>query len=131
MTTSPAPLRAPRAPDPVPDPAAGRLAALLLETALRHIRAGAAAMEAGRDDAAGASLREAARIIIDLHAALDRDRAPALAGALAPVYRWVCFRLNDATLLRDAGAAREAERAFEPLADAFCAAADALDGGRR
>jgi flagellar biosynthetic protein FliS len=113
------------------DPASGRLAAILLETALRHIRAGAAAMEAGRAEAAGASLREAARIIIDLHAALDRDQAPGLAAALAPVYRWVCFRLNDATLLHDAGAAREAERAFEPLADAFCAAAAALDGGTR
>jgi len=123
--------RVPKRAASAPDPAAGRLAALLLETALRHIRAGAAAMEAGREEAAGASLREAARIIIDLHAALDPDASPALAGALAPVYRWVCFRLKDATLLHDAAAAREAERAFEPLADAFCAAATALDGGRR
>lgn len=122
--------RAPINPPPR-DPAAGRLAALLLETALRHIRAGAAAMEAGRNEAAAASLREAARIIIDLHAALDPDQAPALSAALSPVYRWVCFRLKDATLLRDPAAAREAERAFEPLADAFCAAAAALDGGRR
>jgi flagellin-specific chaperone FliS len=86
-------------------------------------------MEAGRVDAAGAALREAARIIVDLHAALDRERAPALAAALAPVYRWVCFRLNDAALLHDSAAAREAERAFEPLADAFCEAAAALGGG--
>ena len=58
--------------------------------------------------------------------ALDPEQTPALSAALSPVYRWVCFRLKDATLLRDPAAAREAERAFEPLADAFCAAATAL-----
>jgi flagellar biosynthetic protein FliS len=113
-------------------PAAGvspsRLAALLLEQALRHIRAGAVAMEAGSTGAAGASLREAARIIIDLHTALDRDRSPELTAALAPIYRWVCLRLNDAALLRDPSPAREAERAFGPIAEAFQLAAGALDG---
>lgn len=106
---------------------AGRLAALLLEAALRHIRLGAAAMEAGCVEDASRSLREASRIIIDLHTALDRDESPALATALAPIYRWVCFRLKDADLLHDPRAARQAERAFEPLADAFSQAAAVLE----
>jgi len=114
--------------DPTGGASPSRLAALLLETALRHIRAGAAAMEAGKPQAAGASLREAARIIIDLHTALDRDRSPELSAALAPIYRWVCLRLNDAALLHDSGPAREAERAFSPIAEAFQAAAGTLDG---
>ena len=117
----------PTLPD-APGKAACRLAALLLETALRHIRAGAAAMEHGRADAAGASLREAARIIIDLHTALDRERSPELSAALAPIYRWVCLRLNDAALLHDPVPAREAERAFGPLAEAFHLAAGVLHG---
>ncbi|MFO0580745.1 MAG: flagellar protein FliS [Anaeromyxobacter sp.] len=109
------------------DASPSRLAALLLETALGHIRAGAAAMEAGRTGAAGASLREAARIIVDLHTALDRDGAPELSAALAPIYRRVCLRLTDAALLHDPGAAREAERAFGPIAEAFQAAAGTLE----
>jgi flagellar biosynthetic protein FliS len=117
---SPAPHDAP--------PTASRLAAVLLETALRHIGAGAAAMEAGRPEAAGASLREAARIIVDLHTALDRERAPELTAALAPIYKWVCTRITDAALLHDAAAAREAERTFRPLAEAFQTAAGALAG---
>ncbi len=108
---------------------AGRLAALLLEAALRHMRHGAAAMEAGRVDEGSRALREAERIVMDLHTALDRDESPELAVALAPIYRWVCFRLRDADLLQDAHAAREAERAFEPLADAFSQAATALEEG--
>lgn len=107
---------------------AGRLAALLLEAALRHIRAGAEAMEAGRNADAGASLREASRIIIDLHTALDRDGSPELSAALAPIYRWVCLRLNDAALLGDSTRAREAEQAFAPIAAAFHQAAGDLEG---
>ncbi|MFT3915745.1 MAG: flagellar protein FliS [Anaeromyxobacteraceae bacterium] len=112
---------------PAGDPSPSRLAALLLETALGHIRAGASAMEAGHPAAAGASLREAARIIVDLHTALDREGSPELSAALAPIYRRVCQRLNDAALLHDADAAREAEQTFGPIAAAFQAAAGALD----
>jgi len=118
-----------RVPPPEGDEvAAGQLATALLEAALAHIRAGAEEMEAGRIALAGASLREASRIIIDLHTALDRDRAPALTAALAPIYRWVCLRLTDAALLSDSSRAREAERAFEPIATAFHRAIGALGG---
>lgn len=109
-------------------PAASRVAVALLEEALRHIRTGASALENGRPQHATAALNEASQIIIELHTALDRDAAPELATALGGIYRFVCYRLNDAALLRDAGRAREAERAVEPIADAFGAAAARLGG---
>lgn len=115
-----------RIPPDSPAASAGQLAALLLEEALRHIRAGAAGLERGRVDEARGALRRAAQIIIELHASLDSDATPDLAAALTGIYRFVCYRLNDAALLHDARPAREAERAFEPLADAFAAAAARL-----
>ena len=104
----------------------GTLAAVLLEEALRHIRAGLAALEEGRTADGPVPLREAMQIIIALHAALDRDRTPELAAVLAGIYRFVCFHLNDAALLHDPRPAREAARVFEPIADAFGAAAARL-----
>ena len=107
---------------------AGRLTARLLETALLHIRKGASALEDGRSDDAAASLREATRIVIDLHTSLEvgEEEAP-LAPALGPIYRHVGLRLRDGDLLRDASAVRDAARTLEPLAAAFSAAALELE----
>jgi flagellar protein FliS len=96
-----------------------RLMVLLFQAALRHIRSGTAALEAGNSGEAGRSFGKASDIVVELHATLDRSKAPELCDQLAEVYRFVCQRLGTATLSRDARAAREAERAFAPLAEAF------------
>jgi flagellin-specific chaperone FliS len=129
------PRRGPAAPDggdiagaPDGGDIAGRLTARLLERALLHVRAGAAALEGGRGDEAAASLREASRIVIDLHTSLEvAEDAAALAPALGPIYRRVGLRLRDGALLRDPSALREAALALAPLADAFGAAASELE----
>jgi len=105
-----------------------RLMVLLFEAALRNIRTGAKALEAGRFGEATAPLMRASDIVVELHATLDRPRAPELCDRLASVYRFVCQRLSAAALSRDAKAAREAERVFQPIADAFAEAVHALGG---
>jgi len=99
-----------------------RLLVLLFEAALKNVRAGAAALEQGRGPDASACLARAGDIVVELHATLARDRAPRLVDDLAEVYRFVCRRLLDASLQRDARAAREAERALAPLCEAFAGA---------
>jgi flagellar protein FliS len=108
-----------------------RLLVLLFQAALRNMRNGAAALEAGRAGEAGRALGKASDIVIELHATLDRTRAPELCDQLAEVYRFVCQRLGAATLSRDARAAHEAERAFAPVADAFEKAVLSLAGTAR
>jgi flagellar protein FliS len=96
-----------------------RLMVLLFQAALRHLRAGLAALEAGRGPDGAGSLCKAADIVLELHRALDPSKAPQLCEDLGAVYRFVALRLNDAALRRDPEIAREAERAFVPVADAF------------
>jgi len=103
-----------------------RLLVLLLETALKNVRAGAAALEQGRGPDASACLAKAGDIVVELHATLARDRAPQLVDQLAEVYRFVCQRLLDASARRDPGAARDAERALAPLCEAFAGAVQQL-----
>src|SRR5512133_3463240 len=79
-----------------------RLMVLLFQAALRHIRGGAAALEAGKVGEAVQALSKASEIVIELHATLDASKAPELCAQLAELYRFVCLRLNDAALLRDA-----------------------------
>jgi flagellar protein FliS len=96
-----------------------RLMVLLFETALRHMRAAATALDEGRRaDGAKAAIK-ASDIVIELHATLDRSRAPEMCDQLASLYRFVCGRLLTASTRGDSKAAREAERVFAPLADAF------------
>ena len=99
---------------------------LLFEAALRHIRSGATALETGRHAEANTALGKASDIVVELHATLDRSNAPELCDRLAEVYRFVCFRLSAAALSRDAKAAREAERVFAPIAEAFAEAVRSL-----
>jgi flagellar protein FliS len=105
-----------------------RLMVLLFEAALRNIRAGATALETGRPSAASPALLKASDIVVELHATLDRSKAPDLCDRLAEVYRFVCLRLSAAALSRDARAAREAERAFAPIAEAFAQAVQSMGG---
>jgi flagellar protein FliS len=103
-----------------------RLMILLFQAALRHLRSGVAALEAGRGYEGATSLSKAAEIVIELHGALDPSKAPQLCEELGEIYRFVALRLNQAALTRDPGKAREAERAFVPIADAFEQAVDNL-----
>jgi len=106
-----------------------RLMVLLFQAALRNIRSGAAALEAGRPADATKSLARSADIVVELHATLDASKAPELCDSLGEIYRFVCLRLNAALLGRDPRAAREAERALAPIAEAFETAV-ASAGGR-
>jgi flagellar secretion chaperone FliS len=99
-----------------------RLMVLLFEAALRHIRSGAAALEAGRPAEANTSLSRAVDIVVELDATFDMRRQPELGRQLGSIYQFVNQRLLSANLKRDAALAREAERAFAPIADAFAAA---------
>jgi flagellar protein FliS len=103
-----------------------RLMVLLFEAAVRNIRSGAAALDAGKVAEATRALTQATDIVVELHATLDRSKAPELCDQLAEVYRFVCQRLGAAALSRDARAAREAERTFTPIAEAFAQAVQAI-----
>jgi flagellar secretion chaperone FliS len=105
-----------------------RLMVLLFEAALRNIRVGATALESGRPFEATKPLMNASDIVVELHATLDTSKAPELCDRLGAVYRFVCLRLSAAALSRDPRAAREAERVFAPIADAFAQAVASLGG---
>ncbi len=107
-----------------------RLMVLLFQAALRNIRSGAAALEAGRSSEAGHYLGKASDIVVELHATLDRPKAPELCDQLAEIYRFVTQRLGTAVLSRDLDAVREAERVFRPVAEAFDAAVASLTAQR-
>lgn len=99
-----------------------RLMVLLFEAALKHMRVGASALDEGRAAQGTQALSKAAEIVAELLATLDRDRAPELCDRLSSVYAFVSARLVQAVSRRAAGPAREAERAFAPVAEAFAAA---------
>lgn len=96
-----------------------RLMVLLFETALKHIRAGAAALEAGQRQQAVTPLTKAGDIVAELSATLDVSHAPELGQVLKDVYLFVSGRLIRAAATGHAEAARDAERVFAPIVDAF------------
>jgi flagellar secretion chaperone FliS len=104
-----------------------RLMVLLLEAALKHLRAGADALEAGRVKEAHLPLTRANDIVVELHSTLDRSQAPELCDRLAEVYRFVSFRALRAITGRDPVPAREALKALEPIAEGFAGAVAALE----
>ncbi|HUK65967.1 MAG TPA: flagellar export chaperone FliS [Anaeromyxobacteraceae bacterium] len=108
-----------------------RIMVLLFEAALRNIRAGAQALESGEVTQASRPLSNAAEIVAALDGCFDPTRFPALARNLGSIYRFVCQRLVLANLHRDAGMAREAERVFFPVADAFSSAVEMAKTGTR
>jgi flagellar protein FliS len=99
-----------------------RLMVLLFEAALRHIRTGAAALEAGDRTRAVTPLMKAGDIVAELSSSLDVSRAPELGQLLKDVYLFVSSRLIRAASTGQAEAAREAERVFAPIVDAFATA---------
>jgi flagellar protein FliS len=104
------------------------LLVLLLQRALQHMRVAAAAIEEGRPDDANVPLAKANEIVVELHATLDTRRAPELAARLGEVYRFVCQRLLDANIAKDASRVHEAERAFAPVVEAFAEAVRRVGG---
>ncbi|MEW6433358.1 MAG: flagellar export chaperone FliS [Myxococcota bacterium] len=107
-----------------------RLMVLLFEAALKHIRAGAAALEAGDRPGAVPALTKASDIVAELSASLDVDRAAELGQVLKDVYLFVSSRLIRAATAGQAEAAREAERVFAPIVDAFATAVAQQAGAR-
>ena len=106
-----------------------RLMVLLFQAALRHMRTAAAALEAGQAPQANVALAKATDIVVELDATFDKARYPELAENLGLVYQFVCQRLLAANLKRDARLAREAERVFLPVADAFTTAVAQVTSG--
>lgn len=96
-----------------------RMLVLLFEAALRHIRTGAIELEAKQPQKALEPLAKATDIVSELQASLDPNAAPELAATLQPVYMFVWQRLLKASAARDPVAAREAERVFAPICEAF------------
>jgi flagellar secretion chaperone FliS len=96
-----------------------RLMVLLFETALRHMRNGAALLEQQQPTEALKLLTKAADIVTELSATLDAKRAPELADTLGELYRFVAERLAHAGVFREAKAAHEAARAFAPVVEGF------------
>jgi len=99
-----------------------RLMVLLFQAALRAMRRGIAALEGGDARTANAELSRALEIVVELHASLDTSKAPELCARLGEVYRFVCLRLGEGNVRRDPALARDAERAFAPVAEAFAQA---------
>jgi flagellar protein FliS len=108
-----------------------RVMILLFEAALRHIRAGAEALEEGRSADANTPFTKATDIVVALHSTFDTAQHPELGENLGAVYRFVCQRLLLANLQRDPALAREAEKVFAPVADAFATAVQQLSEGSR
>jgi len=96
-----------------------RLMVLLFEAALKHMRVGVSELESGRTTEGARSLLRASEIVSYLRRTLDHAQAPELCSNLAAVYTFVCARLIKSSSRHDVKAAREAEKAFAPLADAF------------
>lgn len=103
-----------------------RLMVMLFEAALKHIRTGATALEQQRPGDAVVPLTKANDIVVELRSTLDVKHAPELCGHLADLYLFVCTRLMHASVARDAVAAREAERVFAPVVEAFATAVSSL-----
>ncbi len=105
-----------------------RLMVLLFEKALAHMRAGAVALDEGRPTEAIGVLGKATDIVTELSATLDVNAVPELGAQLKELYLFVSTRLLKAMTARDSSAAREAERVFAPIADAFGQAVAAMMG---
>jgi flagellar protein FliS len=96
-----------------------RLMALLFEAALRHMRQGRAALERNDRPAFFTAMDKGAAIVVELSATLKPEVAPELCAQLKDIYGFVVGRLAQATVRLDGNLIRDAERAFEPVAEAF------------
>jgi flagellar protein FliS len=100
-----------------------RLMVMLFDKALADIRTGALALESDRAIEGRRALSSALDIVTELHATLDATRSPQLCNLLGQIYGFVLLRLGEASLRADPRLAREAERAFTPIAQGFSQAA--------
>jgi flagellar protein FliS len=101
-----------------------RLMVLLFETALKHMRNGAACFEAGQRAEGARLCTKASDILVELHATLDRRHAPELCDTLAELYRFCCARLLFGATTCNPGPVNEAARVFAPLVDGFAGAVE-------
>jgi len=106
-----------------------RLMVLLFQAALKNMRSGAALLTSGRFTEGARALLRASDIVLELRATLCRPRAPELCDKLGDIYLFVLNRLNRAALSREVQSAREAERVFAPVAQAFENAVASLQQG--
>lgn len=109
-----------------------RLMILLFQAALRHMRAGAEALEKKQFDKFVVPLSKASDIVMELYGTLDMQRAPELCKNLGDVYEFVSFQLISSISSRDPNYARNAEKVFAPIVEAFEQAVASLpaDGAR-
>jgi flagellar biosynthetic protein FliS len=97
----------------------GQIMVSLLQGALRNMRASSSAFDRG-DYKAGSLLAEkAAAIVLGLQGTLKTEVAPDLCARLSDLYVFVACRLGMAGAKFSAQHAREAERVFTPIAEAF------------
>ena len=96
-----------------------RLMILLFQAALRHIRHGAEALERGEWSQFAVPLSKASDIVLELYGTLDTQRSPELCENLGKVYEFTSSQLLQAMASRDARYARNAERVFAPIVEAF------------
>jgi flagellar biosynthetic protein FliS len=102
-----------------------RLMVNLFQTALRHMRSGAADLgdrSPQKRRNAMKTLDKAAQIVGYLQGTLNREAAPKLADELKEIYTFTAARLCRAVATGNVGDVREAERAFAPIADGFAQA---------
>ena len=102
-----------------------RLMVNLFQTALRHMRAGAAGLadrsRQKRSDAMR-TLDKAAQIVGYLQGTLNHEAAPKLANELKEIYTFTAARLCRAIATGNPADVQEAERVFAPIADGFAQA---------
>lgn len=96
-----------------------RTLVLLFEAAQRFMQNGAAGLDAGTVPQAMQQLGKASDIVTELMSTLDHHRAPELCATLSAIYEFVAIELTKAISSRNPAFARNAERAFAPLVDAF------------
>ena len=96
-----------------------RLMVLLFEAAQRHMRVAAGHLDSNQPTVALPLLTKASDIVAELASTLDAAASPELADTLGQVYLFVAQRLAVAAFSKDAGAVREAERAFAPVVEGF------------
>lgn len=99
-----------------------RLMVNLFQTALRHMRAGAAELAAKKKTSAMRKLDKAAQIVGYLQGTLNREAAPKLCDELKEIYTFTAARLCRAIVTGNPADVQEAERAFAPIADGFAQA---------
>jgi flagellar biosynthetic protein FliS len=91
----------------------------LFQAALRNMRASASAFDLGDYKTGSLMAEKATNIVLGLQGTLKPEVAPDLCSRLSDLYIFVACRLGMAGAKFSAEHAREAERVFTPIAEAF------------